>query len=221
VIVTPRAQNPFGSALSAKRATELRTELAGFPDVFVVEDDHASAVSGSPLHSLGGDRERWVTIRSAAKTYGPDVRLAMLVGDATTVQRVEGRQRLGPGWVSHLLQRLVAQMMCDAEIGLAVARAAETYTSRRQAMLAALGERGFEAHGRSGLNVWVPVPDELAAVRAMEERGFGVRAGSRFRIRSAPGIRVTVASLDPMEAGTVADALHEAVSELGPRTHNA
>lgn len=221
VIVTPRAQNPFGSAISATRATELRAVIAGFPGVFVVEDDHASAVSGATLHSLNGDRERWAIIRSAAKTYGPDVRLALLAGDATTVRRVEGRQRLGPGWVSHLLQRLVAQMMCDTEIDHAIARAAETYTSRRQAMLVALGERGFEAHGASGLNVWAPVPDELAAVRAMEDRGFGVRAGSRFRIRSAPGIRVTVASLDPMDAGDVADALREAVSELGPRTHSA
>ena len=109
VIVTPRAQNPFGSAISAGRASELRSVLSESPEVLVIEDDHAAAVAGSAMYPISQDRERWATIRSAAKTYGPDVRLALLAGDATTIRRVEGRQRLGPGWVSHVLQRLVAQ----------------------------------------------------------------------------------------------------------------
>ncbi len=220
VIVTPRAQNPFGSAVSADRASVLRSSLDGFPDVLVIEDDHAAAVAGSPMHSIARDREHWATIRSAAKTYGPDVRLALLAGDQTTVRRVEGRQRLGPGWVSHLLQRLVAQMMGDPDINSEVALAADLYASRRQAMLEALRERGFEAFGASGLNVWVPVPDEAAAERAMERRGFSVRSGRRFRIRSAPGLRLTVASLDESEAGNVAGALRDAVSDLGTGTRS-
>ena len=220
VIVTPRAQNPFGSAISGARASVLRSTLSGFPDVLAIEDDHAAAVAGSGMHSIAEDREHWATIRSAAKTYGPDVRLALLAGDPTTIRRVEGRQRLGPGWVSHVLQRLVAQMMQAPDINVAVTRAADLYASRRRSTLDALRERGFEVHGASGLNVWVPVPDELAAVRAMEVRGFAVRVGSRFRIRSEPGVRLTVASLDEKEAGNVADALHDAVSNLGPGTRS-
>jgi len=194
--------------------------LGEFPDMLVIEDDHAAAVSGSPMHSIATDREHWATIRSAAKTYGPDVRLALLVGDATTVRRVEGRQRLGPGWVSHVLQRLVAGMLQDPNVNLGVVRAAGLYTSRRRAMLDALRGLGLEAHGSSGLNVWVPVPDESVVVSAMEGRGFAIRAGSRFRIRSAPGVRITVASLDESEATQVAAALHDAVSRLGPGTRS-
>ena len=220
VIVTPRGQNPFGSAVSADRASELRSVLSGAPDVLVIEDDHAADIAGSAMHSIGQDREHWATIRSAAKTYGPDVRLALLAGDAATVRRVEGRQRLGPGWVSHVLQRLVAQMMHDPGISLDVKAAADVYASRRRAMLDALSERGFEVHGASGLNVWVPVPDESAAVRAMEERGIAVRNGSRFRIRSAQGVRLTVAALDEAETSSVADALHQAVSDLGSGTRS-
>jgi len=220
VIVTPRAQNPFGSAISADRASDLRSMLSQSPEVLVIEDDHAAAVAGSAMHSISQDRERWATIRSAAKTYGPDVRLALLAGDATTIRRVEGRQRLGPGWVSHVLQRLVAQMMHDPSISRDVKGAADLYASRRRAMLAELHERGFEAHGVSGLNVWVPVPDESIAVTAMEEQGFAVRAGSRFRVRSAPGVRLTVASLSETEAGNVADALYQAVSDLGLGTRS-
>lgn len=220
VIVTPRAQNPLGSAISAERAAVLRSSLSEVPDVLVVEDDHAAAVSGASMHSIAEGRERWATIRSAAKTYGPDVRLALLAGDATTVRRVEGRQRLGPGWVSHVLQRLVARMMEDPNVNSEVARAADLYASRRHMMLKALREQGFEAFGVSGLNVWVTVPDEAAALRAMEIRGFSVRSGGRFRIRSAPGLRLTVASVIESEADRVADALSDAVSDLGSGTRS-
>jgi DNA-binding transcriptional MocR family regulator len=220
VIVTPRAQNPYGSAVSVERASALRSSLEGFPDVLVVEDDHAAAVAGTAMNSITGGRERWATIRSAAKTYGPDIRLALLAGDRTTVRRVEGRQRLGPGWVSHLLQRLVVRMIGDGAVERRVGYAAAQYAARRRAMLEALSERGIRAHGASGLNVWVPVPDESVVEGVMERRGFAVRSGARFRIRSAPGIRLTVASLDEAEAGRVADALHEALSELGPRTRS-
>jgi len=220
VVVTPRAQNPFGSAISNDRAAALRAILGGSPQVLVIEDDHAAGVAGSPLNSLRGQSEHWAHIRSAAKTYGPDVRLALLTGDATTVRRVEGRQRIGPGWVSHVLQRLVASMISDPEAEKAVASAATLYASRRQTMLAALIERGFAAHGASGLNVWVAVPDELAAVRAMEKRGYAVRSGARYRIRSGPGIRLTTAALEAAEIRRVADALNEAVSDLGPGTRS-
>jgi DNA-binding transcriptional MocR family regulator len=70
------------------------------------------------------------------------------------------------------------------------------------------------------LNVWVPVPDEATAVTEMERRGFAVRAGSRYRIRSSPGVRLTVATVNEDEASNVADALHASVSELGPGTRS-
>jgi DNA-binding transcriptional MocR family regulator len=220
LIVTPRAQNPFGSAISADRAASLRSVLTDSPQVLVIEDDHAAAVAGAALHRFTGEREYWATVRSTAKAYGPDLRLALLAGDATTVRRVEGRQRLGPGWVSHLLQQLSARMMSDPAVNRVVARAAESYSSQRGALLAALRERGFECHGASGLNVWVPVPDELAAVQAMAKQGMAVRSGARFRIRTAPAIRVSVASLDVSQTDQVANALHDAVTELGPRTRS-
>jgi DNA-binding transcriptional MocR family regulator len=216
VVVTPRAQNPFGSALSEDRATDLRSLLSDHPHVLVIEDDHAAAVAGAPMHWLGESRDRWATIRSAAKTYGPDVRLALLAGDRVTIRRVESRQRLGPGWVSHILQRLVAGLMSDRTVDGRLGGAADIYASRRATMIRALGDRGFRAHGASGLNVWVPIPDESATVAAMADRGYAIRGGSRYRIRSESGVRLTVASLDEAHADRVADALLDAVSELGP-----
>ncbi len=99
LVVTDRAQNPTGASLDARRARDLRTVLARHPDVLLIEDDHGHAIVDLPLHPLAGVTVHWAFIRSAAKAYGPDLRVAVLTGDPVTVDRVAGRQRLGPGWV--------------------------------------------------------------------------------------------------------------------------
>lgn len=80
VVVTTRAQNPTGAAVSAARATELRRLLADHGDVLLVEDDHCAGIAGVPLHTLAGTTRHWAFVRSAAKAYGPDLRLALLAG---------------------------------------------------------------------------------------------------------------------------------------------
>jgi DNA-binding transcriptional MocR family regulator len=208
LVVVPRAQNPTGAALTASRAEELRALLAEREELLVIEDDHAHEIAGSACHTLTDRRrERWAVIRSAAKTLNPDLRLAVLAGDATTVRRVEGRQVLGTGWVSTILQRTVAALWSDPRTDALVARARQAYAARRRALVAALAERGIPARGRTGLNVWVPVREEAVAVEALLAGGWAVRAGERFRLRTGPGIRVTIATLQPDEAPALADAI--------------
>jgi DNA-binding transcriptional MocR family regulator len=138
---------------------------------------------------------------------GPDLRVALAAGDPLTVSRIEGRQRLGPGWVSHLLQRLAADVLQDRRTGPRLAEAERTYATRRQALVGALLQRGIEASGDSGIGVWIPLPDEAAVVRELLVQGWAVSPGERYRFRSRPGIRVTTAALEPDEAEALADAL--------------
>ena len=63
-----------------------------------------------------------------------------------------------------------------------------------------------------GLNVWVRVPDEAATARGLLARGWCVRAGARYRLRSPPAIRITIAELMPDRAEQLADALHDVLS---------
>jgi DNA-binding transcriptional MocR family regulator len=211
--LTPRAQNPYGSAIDAERAEELRAVLALHPGVLVLEDDHAFDITERPCHTLcEPGRARWVHLRSVSKSLGPDLRLAILAGDATTVARVEGRRLLAAGWVSHLLQRLVVALWRDPGAEARAAHVAQTYTHRRDALQEALRLRGIESHGRSGLNVWIPVAHEDATVASLQESGWGVLAGDRFRIASARGIRVTTARLEPEDALRLAADVESALT---------
>jgi DNA-binding transcriptional MocR family regulator len=211
IVLTPRAQNPTGAALDRKRADALRDVLQAAPDLLVVEDDHQGPIAGAAGFSLSGGRRRWAVIRSVAKSLGPDLRLAFVGGDAETIARVEGRLALGPGWVSHLLQELVVELLSSKRIRLGLALSHATYSRRRLALHEALAEQGIAATSRSGFNVWVPVPDESSVVARLLRSGWAVAPGARYRLRSPAAIRVTCATLDESEAPRFAADLAEAL----------
>nr|BBJ55309.1 hypothetical protein SAVMC3_79380 [Streptomyces avermitilis] len=217
LVVTDRAQNPTGGAVSAPRARALRAVLAQHPQTLLIEDDHGHAIVDLPLHPLSGTTRHWAFVRSVAKAYGPDLRLAVLAGDPVTVDRVHGRQRLGPGWVSRLVQRAVVRLWVSDAVDVPAVSAA--YGRRRDALIGALAERGVEASGRSGLNVWVPVPDETGAVARLLHAGWAVAPGSRFRMSAPPGIRITVSTLTPDDVGPLADAVASAVRPAPARRY--
>jgi DNA-binding transcriptional MocR family regulator len=210
VILTPRGQNPTGAALDPERAEQLRAVLAAAPRTLVIEDDHLGEVAGSSLHSIAGTRKRWAAARSVAKALGPDLRVAVLAGDPQTLARVQGRQQCGPGWVSHILQRLVLGLWQDPHVHELTERAGATYATRRERLLEALSDRGIEATGSSGLNVWVPVQEETGVVGALSERGWVLAPGAPYRLAdSAPAVRVTIATLTEEESTRLAADLAE------------
>jgi DNA-binding transcriptional MocR family regulator len=216
LVVTNRAQNPTGAALSADRAAALRSVLADRSDeVLLVEDDHCAGISGAPLHTLAGSTTHWAFVRSASKAYGPDLRVAVLAGDHRTVERVHGRLRLGPGWVSHVLQGLAVGLWSDDAATRLIRTAEQQYSSTRTRLRTALAERQVTAFGRSGLNLWIPVPDETVAITRLLNAGWAAAPGTRFRIRTGPGIRITIADLAADEIDPLADAVAEAVRGTG------
>lgn len=217
LIVTDRAQNPTGAAVTATRARALRAVLREHPEILLVEDDHGHGIVDLPLHPLAGVTRHWAFVRSVAKAYGPDLRLAVLTGDTTTVDRVSGRHRLGPGWVSRITQRVVVRLWADDALDPRAVAAA--YGSRRDLLIDALAERGVEAHGRSGLNVWIPVPDETGAVARLLHAGWAVAPGARFRMSAPPGIRITVSTLTPEETVPLADEVARALDPNPTRNY--
>ena len=158
------------------------------PQVLVIEDDHLGAGRRQrAAHDASRGRERWAATRSVAKALGPDLRLAVLAGDPQTVARVQGRQQCGPGWVSHILQRLVLGLWRDPDVrALHRARARATYAERRERLLRrARASAGVQPPRRLG-------PERVGARRGRggrRRRAAAARLGRRARRALPPGRR--------------------------------
>ncbi|MFH8371107.1 aminotransferase class I/II-fold pyridoxal phosphate-dependent enzyme [Streptomyces sp. NPDC018031] len=205
VICSPRSQNPYGGCFSRARRDALAEVVAAAPEVLVIENDHAADIAGAPLHTLtSAGLPRWAQVRTVTKYLGTDLRWAAVACDAATLARHDGRLLLTSGWVSHVLQETVTRLMTDPATHDLVRRARDAYAERRSALVAALAGYGVDAHGASGLNVWVPVRDEAAAVNGLRTRGWWVAAGARFRLAAPPGVRITTAELPPEDGARLA-----------------
>jgi len=144
----------------------------------------------------------------------------VLAGDAQTISRVRGRQAVGPQWVSHLLQHLVAAMWADAGVSAALERATDSYRERRERFLTGLAERGIEVSATAGIAVWIPVPEEAPVVQSLLARGWAVMPGAPFRLLSERAIRVTTSTLAGNDAAELAEAIGAAL-EPGSATRTA
>ncbi len=204
MIVTPRSQNPTGAALTSERSRALRGILKRYPDILVIEADHAALTCDTELFPLHGDARRWVHVRSFSKGLSPDLRLAAVTGDFETVTRIQDRLVLGEQWVSHLLQRVALALLSDGQVTRRLRQAADTYATRRRALVQALENVGVSSASTTGYNVWVPVVEETPVVQGLLQLGWAVAAGERFRLRSPPAIRITSATLQPPEALSLA-----------------
>lgn len=181
IVVQPRAQNPTGASWSAQRARELATVLAEAPSVTVIEDDSAGDICTAALHSLGTWLpERTVHIRSFAKSHGPDLRIAAVGGPASILDPVLERRLVGQAWTSRLLQHLLLDLLTDPRAVAQVAKARREYARRRRAVCAALEKDGVRVDAGDGINLWLPVADEQAALISLASEGIGAAGGSAF-----------------------------------------
>jgi DNA-binding transcriptional MocR family regulator len=194
VFLQPRAQNPTGASMTGQRARDLAPILAqaGMP---VVEDDSAGAVAATAPISLG----QWIPdqvihIRSFSKSHGPDLRLAAMGGPSELLREILHRRQLGQGWSSRLLQRVLLSLLTDPAAVADVDHARDEYTRRRGTLVAALKARDVEVASGDGLNLWVPVHDESAAIVRLASQGVGVTPGTPFDVLPGGGghVRVTV-----------------------------
>jgi DNA-binding transcriptional MocR family regulator len=213
VFLQPRGQNPTGVSLTARRAGQA-AKLLRESGAALIEDDSAGAVAATDSISLG----RWIPdqtlhVRSFSKSHGPDLRLAAISGPSELIGEITGRRQLGQGWSSRLLQRILLSLLTDRHALAEIAHAREEYRRRRAAIVAALAVRGIEVGGNDGINIWIPVNDESAAIVRLASQGIGVTPGSPFA--ALPGqtghIRVTV--------GLIADDHEQVADQLAAAAH--
>jgi DNA-binding transcriptional MocR family regulator len=114
-----------------------------------------------------------------------------------------------------LLQDLALCLWSDDAATDMVGAAEDRYAKNRNALRDALAKRDVAAHARSGLNVWIPVPDETVAITRLLSAGWAAAPGTRFRLDTPPGMRITIADLADDEIEPLADAIAEAIHGTG------
>lgn len=197
VLLQPRAHNPTGISMTAERAEHLaslikRSRFA--TNTIVIEDDHSGAITSAPDVSLATWLpERVLHVRSFSKTHGPDLRVGALGGPRDLVDRIVARRLLGPGWTSRLMQRVIHELLTDAVSVDRVAAAGRIYADRQAAFSAAMAREQISIAVGDGLNAWLPVRDERAAVVSLAGAGIRVAPGGPFVLDGgASHVRVTV-----------------------------
>jgi DNA-binding transcriptional MocR family regulator len=215
VVIQSRGQNPTGVSLSPTRARRLASLLRG-NDCIVIEDDSSGPIATSAPISLGA----WIPdqvlhVRSFSKSHGPDLRLAAVSGPEALLAPVRHARAIGQGWTSRLLQRVLAGLLRDPGCARGISSARAEYARRRELVVSRLGEHGIEVPGTEGLNIWVPVRDESAAVLRLASHGIAVSPGSPFSVEQVAGpgghVRVTTGLVRERHV-EIADLIAEAAS---------
>lgn len=224
VFLQPRAQNPTGVSMTVERAAMLAAVLADArlgSRAVAVEDDHSGDIATGEDVSLGRHLpERTVHIRSYSKSHGPDLRIAAVGGSAEIIDPLVSRRMLGPGWTSRLLQSVLVELLTDPGAVAAVERARSMYAVRSLALRSGLARRGVKSTAGDGINAWVEVADERAALVALAAHGIRVSPGGPFMVTEEPSrhVRVTTSMLDeedPDEVAAVVQALSGAAGAEG------
>jgi len=217
LLLQPRAHNPTGVSMTAERAAELAAVIERSPTgsrLIVIEDDHSGEIAQADDVSLAAHLPAQVVhVRSFSKSHGPDLRIAALGGPEDLIRAVETRRALGPWWTPRLIQHVLAELLTDGESIADIGHARATYAARQRRFAAALGRPPSD-----GINAWMPVDDERAAILQLAADGIRVAAGSAFyrddRTVTADGrdrIRIT-AGVIPDDVEAVAAAVAAAAT---------
>lgn len=207
LVVTPRAQNPTGAAFTEERSAALSELLQHHPNTALIQDDHAGLIAGVDYHPIAPPGPHWATMRSLGKSFGPDLRVALVAGDERTIQRVNIGLSNGPGWVSYLLQRAAAFLLDDDATTALLAKTTNSYARRRNLLIETLAEHGVAASGVSGLNVWIPTTHEHASISAARAAGYAIRSGTPYQLTSTRAVRVTISNLTDDDIVAIAHAI--------------
>ncbi len=183
LVLQTRAQNPTGVSMSGERARRLAEVLLTVPGgraVTVIEDDHSALIATPPAVTLA----RWIPaqvvhvrgfqVARARSAY----RRPRRTGPDRRTDRSPPHAR--PGWTSRPAAGGPAR---TADRFALLDRAGAHRPSRlpRSARPHGRGLRrlGIDVGAPDGINLWVPVRDERAAVVYLAAEGIAVAAGGR------------------------------------------
>lgn len=212
-VFQPVISSVTGQYCTGQRMQELGDVLANC-DALILEDDGLGDIALAPSQSLG-DRfpDRVVHIRSFSKSFGPDLRMAVLSASEALVEQVQSYRAFSAGWTSRILQSAVAWLQRDAQTQALVAKAGAVYRARRNCLAQALRDLGIEVRDGAGLSLFVPVHSEVFAQITLAAHGISVLPGESFSPTATGHIRIATSRLSKAKAGEVAKIIKLAADQ--------
>lgn len=217
LVLQPSGAYAVAGSLTATRAAALTALLASrAAGTWIIEDDSAGPLASAEPMTLGDLLpDRVVRIRSYCKAFGIDLRSAVLGGCVELVERTIRLRSFGMASNSRILQNSLAALIEDEATADVMRRARAAYRRRREAVLAAFAGVGLNASSsRDGFVVWVPVPDETAALINLARQGIVVASGAKSFINPTAGLlRISVLQLpdEPDLIDGLANAVRAAI----------
>lgn len=212
LIITARAQNPTGICYSLERWQKLGESLAD-KNALLIIDDYWAALSSSPILPLDCLSSEWIYSTSTSKFLGPNFRLAVAIGNGSTIRSMKNRFALGPRWISGLVQYMAMKSWEKLIHSGSFELIRNSYATRRAALIRELTNHGVNTHmNGEGIHIWIPVENEVYTVQALASFGWAVQAGTPFSLDKKPAIRVSISNVSEEEcsllAKNIANVLH-------------
>ena len=175
VYLVPTFQNPTGRTMSGERRAAIAEVLVrtGVP---LLEDDPYGDLrfEGEPLAPIAaqpGMAVQTVLLNSASKVMAPGVRVGWLRAEGQMLRSLEIAKQ-GVGLQSAVTDQLaIAHYMATYDLDAHIARVADVYRTRRDAMLAGLDARMPEGatatRPEGGMFVWVRVGGDVDSAKVL------------------------------------------------------
>jgi 2-aminoadipate transaminase len=175
VYLVPTFQNPTGRTMSGERRTAIAEVLVrtGVP---LLEDDPYGDLrfEGEPLLPIAaqpGMAVQTILLNSASKVMAPGVRVGWLRAEGQMLRSLEIAKQ-GVGLQSAVTDQLaIAHYMATYDLDAHIAKVADVYRTRRDAMLAGLDARLPEGatttRPEGGMFVWVRVGGDVDSAKVL------------------------------------------------------
>jgi len=220
VYTVPNFGNPAGVTMSQDRRRQL-VSLCREASIPIIEDNPYGLLrfEGEPepcLRTL--DPDNVIYLGTVSKTFSPGVRVGWALAEPSVVQRLilakEAADLCGSNLNMLITQRWFAD---DTRWRTALTGLVDTYRSRRDVMLEALGEHFPEdatwTHPNGGFYVWATLPawvDSRGLLAAAVERRVAYVPGTAFYPDGRGADRLRLAFCYPTE-----DRIREGIARLG------
>ncbi len=175
VYLIPTFQNPTGRTMSAERRAAIAEVLirTGVP---LLEDDPYGELrfegkAVPPIAAQPGMAERTVLLNSASKVMAPGVRVGWLRAEGQILRSLEIAKQ-GVGLQTAVTDQLaVAHYLATYDLDAHIAKVADVYRTRRDAMLAGLDTRLPEGatvtRPEGGMFVWVRLGGDVDSAKVL------------------------------------------------------